>query len=134
MKAARLLALLVVLAACGGTPPQPATRPTPAAAPPPVAAAAPADASATPVAPASPGKEPALPPTVALMAGLMPLRSTGVDQFRTRHPTYDGRGVLIAILDPGIDPGVSGLLTTSTGAHKIVGLQVFSGECKVVHT
>ena len=134
MKAARLLAPVVVLAACGGTPPPPATRPTPAAAPPPAAAAAPADASATPVAPTTPGKEPALPPTVALMAGLMPLRSTGVDQFRTRHPTYDGRGVLIAILDTGIDPGVSGLITTSTGAPKIVELRDFSGEGTVALT
>ena len=131
MKTGCLLALVLVLAACGGAPPRPATRPTPASAPPPAVAAAPADASAT-AAPAAPGKEPALPPAVALMAGLMPLRSTGVDQFRTRHPTYDGRGVLIAILDTGVDPGVSGLITTSTGAPKIVELRDFSGEGAVV--
>lgn len=95
---------------------------------------APADASATTAAPAARGKEPALPPAVALMAGLMPLRSTGVDQFQTRHPAYDGRGVLIAILDTGIDPGVSGLITTSTGAPKIVELRDFSAEGAVALT
>src|SRR2546422_7297013 len=65
------------------------------------------------------------------MAGLVPLTSTGVDQFRARHPTYDGRGVLIAILDTGVDPGVDGLITTSTGAPKIVELRDFSGEGRV---
>ena len=54
----------------------------------------------------------------ALLAGLMPLASTGVDAFRTAHPTYDGRGVLVGILDSGIDPGVAGL---------IVGFGVTSG-------
>jgi subtilisin family serine protease len=75
--------------------------------------------------------QPAVDPAMAFMLGLMPLRSTGVDVFRALHPTYDGRGVLIAILDSGVDPGVPGLITTSTGAPKVIELRDFSGEGRV---
>jgi subtilisin family serine protease len=120
------LVLLPVLGvSCGGPPTRPTTAPTPRQPSPSVAAVpAPSDA----IAAAPPGRTPALPPAVALMAGLMPLRSTGVDGFHIRHPTYDGRGVLIAILDTGVDPGVDGLITTSTGAPKVVELRDFSSE------
>lgn len=80
------------------------------------------------------GPEPAVAPPVAFMLGLMPLKSTGVDAFRTAHPTYDGRGVLIAILDSGLDPNVPGLVTTSTGAPKVIELRDFSGEGRVTLT
>jgi subtilisin family serine protease len=73
-------------------------------------------------------------PALALLAGLMPLRSTGVEQFRATHPTYDGRSVLIGILDSGIDPGVQGLITTSTGAPKVLDVRDFSGEGAVALT
>src|SRR6266540_460107 len=65
------------------------------------------------------------------MLGLMPVKNTGVDVFQAMHPTYDGRGVLIAILDSGIDPNVPGLIATSTGAPKIIELRDFSGEGRV---
>jgi subtilisin family serine protease len=68
------------------------------------------------------------PPEVAYAHGWMPLASTGADRFVREHPTYDGRGVLIAILDTGVDPGVPGLGTTSTGDPKLVDLRDFSGE------
>jgi len=68
------------------------------------------------------------PPEVAYAHGWMPLASTGADRFVRQHPTYDGRGVLIAILDTGVDPGVPGLRTTSTGDPKLVDLRDFSGE------
>ena len=121
------IALPMLLAACGGTAPRPTTTAVPAERPPAAAAAAPPAADATAVA----AREPALPPSIAFMTGLMPLKDTGVDQFRAQHPTYDGRGVLIAILDTGVDPGVDGLITTSTGAPKVVELRDFSGEGRV---
>jgi len=74
------------------------------------------------------GPEPVLPPAEAFRRGWMPLSETGVDVFLRSHPTFDGRGVLIAILDSGIDPGVVGLGTTSTGERKILDLRDFSGE------
>ena len=119
------LLLSLLLAACAGAPasrgrPAPQARPAPPrAAPATGGGAAPADGSRA---------EPAVEPPVAMLLGLMPLKSTGVEAFRAAHPTYDGRGVLIAILDSGLDPGVAGLVTTSTGAPKVVDLRDFSGE------
>ncbi len=69
-----------------------------------------------------------LPPEEAFRRGLMPLASTGVPDFLLANPESDGRGVLIGILDSGIDPGVPGLGTTSTGEPKILDLRDFSGE------
>ncbi|MDP4219968.1 MAG: S8 family serine peptidase [Bacteroidota bacterium] len=43
------------------------------------------------------------------------------------HPTYDGRGTIIAILDDGVDPGIAGLLQTSEGKKKIIDVQDFAG-------
>jgi tripeptidyl-peptidase-2 len=111
--------LLLALAACPGAGAPPLGRPEPARRP--SVVAAPGDSSTD-------RTRPALPPVVAFMAGLMPLTSTGVEEFHERHPTYDGRGVLIGILDTGVDPGVQGLMTATSGAPKIVELRDFSGE------
>jgi len=113
------LLVIVISAACAATKAGP-PAPTPKAAAPPATAP---DATGA--------AEPAVEPAVAYMLGLMPLRSTGVDVFRSAHPTYDGRGVIIAILDSGIDPSVAGLIGTSTGAPKILDLRDFSGEGRI---
>lgn len=76
-------------------------------------------------------REPVLQPQLAMLAGLMPRRSVGADQFLAENPTYDGRGVLIAILDSGLDPAMPGLATTSTGQRKVLDLRDFSAEGRV---
>jgi subtilisin family serine protease len=124
MTSLRLSLPFALLAACAPGSPRPVQAPAPAV-------PAPVAADVAPVVAVPRPSEPVVPPPLALLAGLMPLRSTGVEQFRAAHPTYDGRGVLIGILDSGIDPGVAGLVVTSTGAPKILDLRDFSGEGRV---
>ena len=72
--------------------------------------------------------QPMVPAEAAYSHGWMPLASTGVEKFLAQHPTHDGRGVLIGILDTGIDAGIPGLLKTSTDAPKVLDLRDFSDE------
>jgi subtilisin family serine protease len=81
----------------------------------------------------TPPPEPArmAPPSIAASRDLLALAATGVPELRRAHPTYDGRGVLIGIMDSGIDADVPGLLATSTGQPKLLDLRDFSGEGRV---
>src|SRR5262249_38761299 len=120
-----LLALVVLAVACAParhepSPPPPKPNIDPGARTPPTAEVPPSA-----VTPASPTPEEdsvrrVAPPQVAYAHGWMPLASTGVDRFLRANPDYDGRGVLIGILDTGIDPTIAGLGTTTTGSPKML--------------
>ena len=56
------------------------------------------------------------------------LKSTGVEEFLTKHPVYDGRGTIIFVLDTGVDMGIEGLIKTSEGKTKVIDVRDFSGE------
>lgn len=50
----------------------------------------------------------------------MPTADIGSVEFKRKHPTWDGRGVTIGIMDSGVDLENPALKTTSTGERKIV--------------
>ena len=50
----------------------------------------------------------------------LPTGDTGAAQFVAAHPTWDGRGVTIGIVDAGVTFDHPSLQTTSTGERKIV--------------
>ena len=51
-----------------------------------------------------------------------------VDDFLAANPERDGRGVVIAVLDTGVDPSIPGLTRTSNGEVKVIDVQDFSGQ------
>ncbi|KAL8557152.1 hypothetical protein ACS0TY_004563 [Phlomoides rotata] len=54
------------------------------------------------------------------LASLMPKNEIAADRFVEAHPHYDGRGVVIAIFDSGVDPAAAGLKETPEGKPKIL--------------
>ena len=54
------------------------------------------------------------------LAGQLPKQDLGVEAFLAAHPEYDGRGIRVAVLDTGIDPGHPFLQQTPDGRRKLV--------------
>ncbi|WP_432947757.1 S8 family serine peptidase [Kribbella sp. CA-253562] len=50
----------------------------------------------------------------------LPVNETGAVEFRSKNPGFDGRGVIIGIMDTGIDLDHPALQWTTTGERKIV--------------
>lgn len=120
MRHATTLALFALLGGCAPATVQP-PRPNvdPGRVPPPATIPAPTrPEQPVPIAPAD----------AAWAQGWMPLAATGVPGFLRAHPEWDGRGVLVGVLDSGIDAGVPGLQRTPTGSPKLLDLRDFSGE------
>ena len=50
----------------------------------------------------------------------MPKEEIGAAAFMRQYPEYDGRGVVVAVLDTGVDPGAKGLQICPDGRPKML--------------
>ena len=72
------------------------------------------------MAPEPPLNDSGAPDSAAMFAGAMPKAEIGALRFLQEHPACDGRGVVLAVWDTGVDPGARGLAVTSDGRPKVI--------------
>lgn len=56
----------------------------------------------------------------SLWSGLLPKDTTQAISFIEKNPKYDGRGIIVGILDTGVDATAIGLQETSEGKRKVI--------------
>jgi subtilisin family serine protease len=75
---------------------------------------------------------PASPPDAAEQPWtFLPIEDVGARRFLEANPDYDGRGVVVAVLDTGVDMSIPGLVETSQGLVKVVDARDFTGRGKI---
>ena len=62
---------------------------------------------------------------------LLSTDTVGARAFIEAHPTWDGRGVVVAVLDTGVDMSVPGLTTLPQGGVKVIEARDFTGQGRV---
>ncbi|HIA00935.1 MAG TPA: hypothetical protein EYN66_03360, partial [Myxococcales bacterium] len=62
---------------------------------------------------------------------IMDTRAMGSHSFIKKHPQWDGRNAVIAVLDTGVDMGIAGLQKSSDGKIKVIEARDFTGQGEV---